>query len=336
MEAAQRLVAAVAETSPHAQAFDRLDDMLEKAHPDAVFNLTPAPLHAEVTAACLAAGANVYSEKPIAATLADADRLIAQAHAANLLLLCATASAATRHVRWLRGIIESGRLGRPTLAVAQGGNMGPADWLEYTGDPTVFYGPGVGPVRDIGVYRLHELTALLGPVRRVAAMGKIAIPERTIAGGPRAGQTMTVTAPDHVLMHLEFASGALGQLLSSFAIPATQAPWLEVHLTGGSISLSGDQWSADSPADIFVRSDAPAGSMGLPTLVEGWNHGILPPPPPDDFPVVGHGVGHFLACVAGEELPILTAEHARHVLEIVLLAYESIADGRSRELQTTF
>ena len=32
----------------------------------------------------------------------------------------------------------------------------------------------------------------------------------------------------------------------------------------------------------------------------------------------------------------MTAEHARHVLEIVLLAYESMADGRTRTLRTTF
>jgi hypothetical protein len=40
--------------------------------------------------------------------------------------------------------------------------------------------------------------------------------------------------------------------------------------------------------------------------------------------------------VAGDERPVLTAEHARHVLEIMLLAYESIADGRVKDLTTTF
>jgi len=328
-DSAERAVAAVRDSSPGAVAFDRLDEMLERVRPDAVFNLTPAPLHAEITSACLAAGAHVYSEKPIAASIAEADRLIDQARAAGVLLLCATASAATRQIRWLREVIDSGRLGRVTLAAAEIANMGPAGWPEYTGDPAVFYGPGVGPVRDIGVYRLHELTALLGPVRRVAAMGAIAIPERTVVAGPRAGQTVTVTAPDHVMMHLEFAGGVLGQLLSSFAVPATQAPWLEIHLTGGSISLAGDQFTGEAPASFFARA---AGG----TLAEGWNQGLTPPPPPDAFPLIGRGVEHFLACVAGEEQPILTAEHARHVLEIVLLAYESMTDGRARDLRTTF
>jgi len=337
LESAERLAEAFRATSSGVAAFDNLDEMLARVRPDAVFNLTPAPLHAQVTAVCLAAGAHVYSEKPIAATLAEADRLIAQAGSAGRLLMCATGSAATREVIWLREVLDSGRLGRPTLAVAHIASMGPAEWAEYTGDSAVFYGPGVGPVRDIGIYRLHELTALLGPVRRVSAMGTIAIPERTASGGLRVGQKIAVTTPDHVLMHLEFAGGALGQLLSSFAVPATQAPWLEIHLTGGSISLTGDQYAGDSAASFFVRGDAPelAGTHAA-ALARGWNHGLTAPPPPDRFPVIGRGAEHFLACLAGDEKPILTAEHARHVLEIVLLAYDSMADGRVKELSSTF
>jgi predicted dehydrogenase len=226
--------------------------------------------------------------------------------------------------------------------------MGPAEWGVYTGDASVFYRPGVGPVFDVGIYRLHEMTALLGPVRRVQAMGTIAIPERAIVAGTRAGETTAVTTPDHVLVNLEFASGALGQLLASFAMPATQAPWLEVHLTKGTISLTGDQWGTGSPASIFARPAAvgavasveAAGSGGADPfaepLVEGWNHGLMPPAGPDRFPIVQRGVEHFLACLAGDERSILTAEHARHVLEIILLAYDSIADGCARELRTTF
>ena len=253
MVSAELAVAAVRDTSPGAAAFDRLDDMLAKTRPDAVFNLTPGPAHVEVTSACLAAGAHVFSEKPLAASIEEADRLIAEARAAGVLLLCAPASAATRQMKWLREIVDSGSLGRPTLATAMCAGMGPARWFEYTGDPTVFYGPGVGPLRDLGIYRLHEMTSLLGPVRRVSAMGKIAIPERTIVAGPRTGQTLTVTSPDHVLLDMEFASGALGQLLSSFAVPDTRAPRLEVHLTEGSISLAGDQFN-EIPADVFALS----------------------------------------------------------------------------------
>ena len=320
--AAERLAAATRGWSPRIRAFGRLTELIEATHPEAIFNLTPAPLHAAVSAECLLSGAHVYSEKPIASSVAEADRLIEMASSRGLTLLCAPASAVTRRVRWLADVVASGRLGRPTLAVAQVANMGPAAWAEYTGDPTVFYGPGVGPVFDVGIYRLHELTTILGPVRRVQATGTIAIPRRTVVAGPLAGRTIEVTAPDDVLMNLEFAGGALGQLLSSFATPATLAPWLEVQLTDGSISLAGDPFGSDGPASLFGPG--------------GWEHGVFAPPPEDPLPVIGMGARHFVNCVMGREKPVLTAEHARHVLEIVLAAYESIADGRSHELETRF
>ena len=48
------------------------------------------------------------------------------------------------------------------------------------------------------------------------------------------------------------------------------------------------------------------------------------------------GVAHFLACLRGEEQPILTAEHARHVLDIILKTYASIDDGDSHLTDTRF
>jgi hypothetical protein len=38
----------------------------------------------------------------------------------------------------------------------------------------------------------------------------------------------------------------------------------------------------------------------------------------------------------GDETPVLTAEHARHVLDVILKAYASIDDGRTHDTETTF
>ena len=327
--AAQRAVDGVLNWSRGAQAHTSLGLMLEEAHPDAVINLTPAPLHAGITQACLEAGIHAYSEKPIASTLAEADRLIQTASDHSLLLLCAPATAATRRFRWLGEIVASHRYGNLTLAFAHHADPGPAAWREYTGDPTAFYGPGVGPVIDHGIYRLHGMTALMGPVRRVQAMGAIGKPERVVRGGPLTGTTIPVTAPDHVLINMEFASGALGQLLASFGTAATLAPWLELHFTDATISFPGDQYDKDAPASLYVDDESPLG-------LEGWVHGLGPPPPAEARPVVETGVAHFIACLRGDEAPVLTAEHARHVLDIILKAYESIRDGRSHDTETDF
>jgi predicted dehydrogenase len=327
--AAERAADAVKDWSPGAQAHTDLRAMLSTADLDAAINLTPAPLHAGISQACLEAGLHVYSEKPIASTLAEADRLIQTASDRGLLVLCAPATAATRRFEWLGEIVASRRYGPLTLAVAHHADPGPAAWREYTGDPTAFYGPGVGPVIDHGIYRLHGMTALMGPVRRVQAMGAIGKPERMVRGGPLTGTTIAVTAPDHVLINLEFASGGLGQLLASFGTASTLAPWLELHFTDATVSFPGDQYDKDAPASVYVDDESPLG-------LEGWVHGIRPPPPPEPRPVVETGVAHFIGCLRGEETPILTAAHARHVLDIILKAYESIRDGRSHDTETTF
>lgn len=328
-DAAEGAAAQMRAWSPGATAYTELARMLAEARLDAAINLTPAPLHGPITQACLDAGVHVYSEKPIAETIAEADRLIETAARNRLLVLCAPAVAVTRRFRWLSDIVASNRFGRLTLAVGHHADSGPATWREYTGDPTVFYGPGVGPVFDHGIYRLHGMTTLLGPVRRVQAMGAIGVPKRVVRGGPLTGRTIDVTAPDHVLMNLEFANGALGQLLASFGTANTQAPWMELHFETATISFPGASHDKDSPASIYVDDDT---QLGL----EGWVHGVLPPPPPEELPVVETGVLHFVACLRGQEKPVLTAEHARHVLDIILKAYESIEDGLSHETETSF
>ena len=221
--------------------------------------------------------------------MTEADELIALAGERDVLLMCAPGSAVSARIRWLRSLVESGRLGKPTLAVAHHADPGPADWLEYTGDPTPFYQQGVGPVFDHGVYRLHEMTALLGPVRRVQAMGRIALPTRVIRGGPKTGGTIEVTTPDHVLIQLEFASGALGQLLASFATADTLSPWLELHLERGVVSFGGKSWEEDAPVSVFDATDgAEAGRWEV-------QHDL----PNDDGGVVEEGVRHFFRCLLG-------------------------------------
>jgi predicted dehydrogenase len=325
--AADRVAAAIAEWSPGTRTYGGVEELLAGEDLDAVVDLTPATLHGTVNRAILESGVACFSEKPIASTLADADELIDLASRADVLFLVAPGSAATAPVRWLRELVDSARFGRATLAVAHHADAGPANWREYTGDPSPFYREGIGPVFDHGVYRLHEMTTVLGPVRRIQAMGSIALPSRRIRGGPRKGATIEVTTPDHVLIQLDFASGALGQLLASFGTLDTLAPWLELHFERGVVSFGGKSWELDAPVSLYEDDDTDAAR-------EGWTDDIEIPR--DDFGTVEMGARHFVGCLLGEETPALTAEHARHVLDVILKAYASIADGCAHETETTF
>jgi predicted dehydrogenase len=313
--------------SPGVRAFGDLGAMLDAGGLDAVIDLAPATRHGAVNQAVLDAGIDLYSEKPLAGSIDEADRLIVTAAAKRSRFLCAPGVAATRRFGWLTDIVRSKRYGPATLVVAHHADPGPAAWREYTGDPRPFYREGVGPVFDHGVYRLHGMTAILGPVRGVQAMGVVSNPTRVVRGGPFTGETIEVTTPDHVLVNLAFENGALGQLLASFGTASTLSPWLEVHCTGATISFGGQSHDKDAPVSLYVDDETPAAR-------EGWQHDVVLPPEP--YNVVETGVRHFIDCLRGVAQPILTAEHARHVLDITLKAYASIADGATHRTETTF
>jgi predicted dehydrogenase len=324
-ERGERLAAAA---GGEVQVYTSLETMIEQPGLDAVINLTPAPLHLLTNTMILQAGLHLFSEKPVAGTVADAQGLIALAREKDRLLLVAPAVAATNRFRWLRGLLDSGQLGTPTFATAQMANLGPAAWRDYKGDPAIFYSEQVGPVVDLGVYLLHGLTALFGPARRVQAFGGVTIPERTVLIPSRLGEKVMVTANDVMLIGLDFGDNVFAQVVASFAVPRSKAPALEVHASGGSISIAPPIWyDTNAPVDLVLLQNKP-------DVTEEWQ----PAAPPDrtDLSLIQVGPAHLVACLEGTETPILTAEHATHVLEIMLAAGTSVDEGRAVPLETTF
>jgi predicted dehydrogenase len=207
--------------------------------------------------------------------------------------------------------------------------MGPAAWRDYKGDPAVFYGPSVGPALDTGVYILHAITGLLGPAQRVEAFGGVSIPRRNVLIAGCEGQVIDVTAPDHLLIHLDLGDNRFAQVLSSFATPRSKAPALEIHGEGGTVSMSLEDWyEPDAPVDVLLRDEHPG-------AVEHWTQAA----PPNASPIshqIQAGPEHFVAVLEGTEAAILTAEHATHVLEIILAATQSIENGCAVELKGKF
>jgi len=310
---------------PRPRIADALPTLLADPEVLAVLDLTPAPFHHEVNVAALSAGKHVYSEKPLAGTLAEAWAQIDLARSKGLTLLSAPAVMATNRFRWLKAQLEAGWLGRPTLATGQMANMGPAAWRDYKGDPAVFYGPAVGPALDTGVYILHAVTGLLGPARRVEAFGGISVPRRNVLIPGREGEVIEVTAPDHLLIHLDFGDNRFAQVLSSFATPRSKAPALEIHGENGTVSISFESWyDPDAPVDLWLRDERPDG-------LERWTQ-VVPPESSGITHLIQAGPAHFVAVLEGREAPILTAEHAAHVLEIILAAEQSMVEGCAVEV----
>jgi predicted dehydrogenase len=92
-------------------ATDALDDVLADPAVDAVAVATPAGTHAEVVLACLEAGKHVLVEKPLAASVAEGEKLVEAAEQRGMVLMCDHTYCYTPAVRKVRELSHTGALG---------------------------------------------------------------------------------------------------------------------------------------------------------------------------------------------------------------------------------
>ena len=194
------------------------EQLLADPDVDIVLNLTPPWVHAEVALQAIEAGKHVYNEKPLSITREDGQRVLQRAQAKGVRVGGAPDTFFGAGHQTARKLIDDGAIGRPVSALAFMMGRGPDQWHPEAEN---FYKPGAGPMFDMGPYYVTALLNMLGPVKRVSGMAGIQVPQRTIGSEPRKGQTFQVTTPDHVVGLLEFASGAIGTLVTSFATMAT-------------------------------------------------------------------------------------------------------------------
>jgi predicted dehydrogenase len=119
--------------------------------------------------------------------------------------------------------------------VAATGSMfiqGPEAWHP---DPGFLYQVGAGPLFDIGPYYLTALISMLGPIRRVTGSARITYPERTIGSGPKQGHTIPVETPTHIASILDFASGPVATLVTSFDVAVSAGAALNLYDVGGAL-----------------------------------------------------------------------------------------------------
>ncbi|WP_085524604.1 Gfo/Idh/MocA family protein [Tuberibacillus sp. Marseille-P3662] len=209
-----------------------VDELLSDLEVDIILNLTPPQIHTEISLKALNAGKHVYTEKPLATTIADGETIVKKAEEKGLLVGNAPDTFLGGGIQTCRKLIDDGWIGRPVAATAFMMNRGPEGWHP---NPEFFYQAGAGPMFDMGPYYLTALINLIGPVRRVTGSTQISFPERTITSQEKYGSKIKVNTPTHVAGLLDFQNGAVGTIITSFDVMATQTPKIEVHGTEGSL-----------------------------------------------------------------------------------------------------
>jgi len=270
-----------------------------------VLVLTAMPVHGEITRAALEAGKHVLVEKPMAMTLAEARGIVELAKEspghlvpAPHVVLSPTYQAIWRH-------IQAGDIG--TVLTARGfyGWSGPY-WGPW------YYRPGGGSMFDLGVYNVTTLTGLLGPARRVMAMSGVAIPERVIEG-----ERVPVRSHDNAHLLLDFGDARYAVVTTGFTIQRYRTPGIELYGSAGTIQMLHEDW-APGGYELW-RNEAGCWQV--------YEQGFWP---------WTDGVRHLLACIRTGTRPVVTPEHAYHVLEIMLKSMESGETGRALEIESSF
>lgn len=282
-----------------------------------VINLTVPKAHAEVAIKALKAGKSVYSEKPMAVTRRDGEKMMKLAREKGLLVGGAPDTFLGGGIQTCRKLIDDGAIGKPLGVVANMLCPGHEHWHP---SPEFYYEAGGGPLFDMGPYYLTALVNLLGPVKSVSGTASITFPTRTISSEPKKGKVVTVETPTHICGVLEFANGVTGTLNQSFDVWMHSNPMLEVYGTDGSIAVPD-----------------PNGFGGTPRLCSrsmGWVWSDVPLTHMDKL---GRGTG-----VADMALAMRTGRPARaggdlclHVLDIMQSFLDAPAKRRVIDLKTT-
>jgi predicted dehydrogenase len=322
--------------------YGSLDALLADPEVALLANLTNPRSHFEVSRAALEAGKHVYSEKPLAARLHEAERLVEMAESRSLLIASAPCTLLGETAQTLWKALRERRIGTPRLAYAEMDD-GPIPledfhaWASASGVPWPAKDEfEVGCTLEHSGYVLTWLTAFFGPARTVTSSAHVLKPEK--------GVPLDVSTPDFTVATIVFASGVVSRL--TCGIFASHDRRLRIYGDEGVLSTA-DTWDFGSPVYLSRRTRLGLKAEKHPRLARwiGLGPRRLPLVRRPRFRWSGRPANHIdfsrgiaeLAAAATEGRPSrLPARWSLHVNELALAIQDPATYGSPRELRSTF
>lgn len=169
---------------------------------------------------------------------------------------------------------------------------------------------------DMGPYYLTALVNLLGPMRRVAAFASRSRDERIAQHESIRGQRIPVTINTHLAGTIEFASGAIATVITSFDVWQHNLPRIEIYGTDGTLSIP-DPNGFGGEVRLWKASTAQWESV---ELLEGADY------------LRGVGVADMARGIMTNRPHRASGELAYHVLDAMLAFEESALESKYVEL----
>ncbi|MBL8128967.1 MAG: Gfo/Idh/MocA family oxidoreductase [Chloroflexia bacterium] len=321
-------------------------DLMARDDIDLVLVITPIEYHYPLSMAALQAGKHVYVQKTMATTYAEAREMVEAANQRGLTLVAAPGQMLAPAMQAMKQLVDNGALGDVYWAWGStGGWYHNEPTRQGEGalgavDPTWYYRPAGGPLRDVTVYMLHSLTGVMGPAQRVTAMSGIRVPQQQWRD-----KAIPVEVDDNSLLLLDFGNATFGLAGGHASKTGALLQWgaMGIYGSGGAIETLDIEPLSGHPTRLAItsREGAPedAGlrrtedgsyvlSSWLPHVDEA--HARIPEPH------VYADILHAVDCIEQGRQPLISGEHGAHVVEIIEKGYLAAQTGQTQELESRF
>lgn len=269
--------------------------LVEDPAVEAIVIASPQATHRAIAEAAFALGKPVFCEKPLGASLADAEAMVDAAETSGAINMIGFNYVRTPATQFARTLIEDGAIGDVTWFRGEhtedfyADPETPASWRTS--------GEANGTMGDLAPHMINAALALIGPI--VSVMADIST-VHALRGGE------AVTNDDQAHMLCRFQNGAMGHLFFSRIATGRKMGYIyEVTGTRGAIRFNQE----DQNALWLYQSEGPEAERGFRQILTGPAH--------PDYAAFCQGPGHG----TGYQDQIII--EARDFLE-------AIADGQNR------
>jgi len=258
---------------------------------------TPSQMHADQSIRAMAAGKKVVCEKPMAVDIAEADKMIAAAKKNRALLSIFQNNRYAPDFQKVKGVIDSGKLGRIVLVKMSWNGFGRRwDWQTLKKF-------GGGSLNNTGPHPVDQALVLFGP-EEPEVFSHL---EKVLTLGD---------AEDHVKIIMRAKGAPMIDLEISSCSAMPQDKWLVMGSQGGlSGSGSGLKWKYLKPEELPKREvdQNPTPDRSYNSEPYNWTEGTWTCPK-DALPTPVCFYNDLYRTIREGAPLVITAEHARRVM----------------------
>ncbi|MGB9691274.1 MAG: Gfo/Idh/MocA family protein [Candidatus Sumerlaeaceae bacterium] len=301
------------------RAYSDYRTMLAHEKLDAVSVCTPNYAHCEPTVAALEAGVHVLCEKPMAMSVAEAQRMVEAAHRTKRMLTVGHHFRFVPFIRFIKRRIDEGLLGDIYFGRSHAlRRRGVPGWGEFH----IRDKSGGGPLIDIGVHALDCILWLMGSPQPVTVTGKTytMFGNRTSffsAWGEYKREDFDVE--DFAVGFVRFSNGA------TLSLAASWAAHIEENEDFSQLVL-GDR------GGVMLRPFGVGAGVRILSSREEALLDVIPSGFPEKHPHIEE-IQHWVACLRGEAEILVKPEECLNVQRIIEGVYRSSELGREMRVE---